>query len=1224
MDKSKKNKTGEHKFIDYVVKDMIKDIIVEKDFIDFAMPYNIKPYPSETRTGIVINYYRWFENSVESLWHRETILEDIGRMVQWHFEAAYGIPWGDTKEDNTIMPISLKLYDIIVKKVHKLWDKKSLNESKEDEYIDKIVDQLISETSIIKKKRIPRRNKSKWIYWVINPFLDSAVNFNIFWVILRNPYPGDTFQKHCMEIYGATPSQIKDIWDNYCYYLPEIKPEFNDPSKDNHWIDEGINKNLHESIVGKDGGEVIGKEFWFEYHCWESHESCDAQLWNHSHQKVKVLERGDDEHDEYPGEPKIYKVRFEDGWEYDVFEDELMDSPKKFYRPDPQPKQYHKNGFINRIVNDFLKLTEIDGSSIVFHTVELMLDTNKQHWNNPSLYFVYDTNGLTKESIDLIHEGVPNGVQWYMGEMGLLSSKDDPTVTIISDILVSEIIKGIENYMEDDRWEGDDWRDSIYLAESKTDKQKEFLNKILKQLIDNTYWEDDSFIKLYLDDEQLTSHINYRIFEFRYIPAVVLSRLQDVGLDRKEVQIIWDIYSNYVLKKIIDEGNMNWTHKEYHSKSFNNYLYKEYGESKPKWKITESTNSTNRFAKKIADEISNLITLTGELMHFHIPGGDVYSPVGADVNQKLNDDGYNPMLYHLKDELRGLAHRYLIYNLQLGLNWSDPLFKQIGDLVIDNILYRLKTYDKEKEDNHINKLMKKNLIVGRIRESTESNFLNKIYNSVIKEIRFDDIKSEIIIPFITKSDYNIDSGELEYGEYKLLYHDKTLFLRDNGVLHEEFNAHFQETYGLSLDESNELFKMVRQYIKDELYYKTVLKQILWSVQDDYIEGYGAKIEITPERTMDLKNYNEFKEYVDWYFAMEETDDDENNMVKRVYDELWKILKGSIINETIQIDNKLVEGWPAEPDTEIGEDGEEYVTSDRMFPDKFYLKIFKMIDRNPVEFIKNVLHNLGFESEEEFDILYNYFINYDDRKSYYLDFTVDGDDISKFFDNGDYGLEDITKNYLEGEWDYFEWYHEPFPYDDYMLHDIDDNNWKTIMKILEVENKDDAEDMLKGNENKKLEDHYESFEDIIEDTQRIIAQSATDAQSDADISYLHEDILGAINDMFIDGEFNFDDGQYQGQIEIGDLISKNGEHYSRGLEYLQDELESGYPDINDVSYNVLHKELEDMGWLDDHEILFTSGKNPVINTDKHFRYGGAGTMNEIHFNDMLADRLSWDF
>ena len=160
-----------------------------------------------------------------------------------------------------------------------------------------------------------------------------------------------------------------------------------------------------------------------------------------------------------------------------------MDNPKEFYRPDPQQKQYHKNGFINRIVNDFLKLTEIDGSSIVFHTVELMLDTNKQHWNNPSLYFVYDTNGLTKESIDLIHEGVPNGVHWYMEEMGLLSSKDDPTVTIISDILVSEIIKGIENYMEDDRWNGGNYRDSIYLAES-TDKQEQYINYVIKHVQD--------------------------------------------------------------------------------------------------------------------------------------------------------------------------------------------------------------------------------------------------------------------------------------------------------------------------------------------------------------------------------------------------------------------------------------------------------------------------------------------------------------------------------------------------------------------------------------------------------------------------------------------------------------------------------------------------------------------------------------------------------------------
>jgi hypothetical protein len=955
--------------------------------------------------------------------------------------------------------------------------------------------------------------------------------------------------------------------------------------------------------INKNDDEVIGKEFWFEYHCNESHSSCDAELWYHSHKKVKVLERGDDDHDEHPEEPKIYKVRFEDGWEYHVFEDELMDTPKEFYRPDPQQKQYHKNGFINRIVNDFLKLTEIDGSSIVFHTVELMLDTNKQHWNNPSLYFVYDTNGLTKESIDLIHEGVPNGVHWYMEEMGLLSSKDDPTVTIISDILVSEIIKGIENYMEDDRWNGGNYRDSIYLAESKTDKQKEFLNKILKHLMDNTKWVDASYIDLLLGDIHLTSFINYHHYIFNFIPTDLKKVFNELGLSEEERDEVWGIYSRWILEKVIKEGLNIWPKKEIHKKR---YTF-----------ISESTNSTNRFAKKLADEITNLITLTGELIHFHIPGGDVYSPVGADVNQKWNDDGNNPMLYHLKDELRGLVHRYLIYNLQLGLRWTDPLYKQIGDLVIDNILYRLKTYDKEKEDDHINDLLKKDLIVGKIRESIEPNFLNKIYNSVIKEIRFNEDKHAVIIPFITSEDYNIDSGEIEYGEYKLFNHDINLMLRDGGLLHEEFIIHFQETYGLSLDESNELFKMVRQYIKDEKYYKSVLQQILWTVQDDYIEGYGAKIEITPERTIDLKNYDEFKEYLDWCHGIDIND----NMIKKLYDDVWEILKGSIINEIIQRENKLVEGWPAEP--ALNDEGKP--KWDRMFSDKFYDKIFKMMDKNPVEFIKNVLRTLGFEPEEEFDILYNYFINYDDRKSHYLDFTVDADDISKFFSDRDYGMEEMVKNYLEGDWDYIDWYNESFQFDDYFLDYINDGSWGKIAKILKVDNIADTKELISGNiGNEKLEDHYELMETTIEDIQSIIAHSMTEAQADADMAYLHQDILDAVNDMFIDGEFNFIAGEYQGQIEIGDLITKKGEYYSRGLGYLQDELESSYPDINDIAYNVLHKELEDIGWLNDYEILFTSGEKPNINTDKHFRYGGAGTLNEAHFNDMLVDRLSWDY
>ena len=85
-----------------------------------------------------------------------------------------------------------------------------------------------------------------------------------------------------------------------------------------------------------------GDKLWFEYHCWESPESSDAEVWYHSHQRVTVLrivnepvlfdtfaERAD------AGCQVVYKARFDDGLEWDVFEDELLDSKNEFERPDP-------------------------------------------------------------------------------------------------------------------------------------------------------------------------------------------------------------------------------------------------------------------------------------------------------------------------------------------------------------------------------------------------------------------------------------------------------------------------------------------------------------------------------------------------------------------------------------------------------------------------------------------------------------------------------------------------------------------------------------------------------------------------------------------------------------------------------------------------------------------------------------------------------------------------
>lgn len=85
-----------------------------------------------------------------------------------------------------------------------------------------------------------------------------------------------------------------------------------------------------------------GDQAWFEYHCLESPESGDAPAWYHSHQLVTVLGEGD--HDGFgtfadrseAGQPKVYNVRFDDGLEWSVFEDELLTDPAGYERPDPE------------------------------------------------------------------------------------------------------------------------------------------------------------------------------------------------------------------------------------------------------------------------------------------------------------------------------------------------------------------------------------------------------------------------------------------------------------------------------------------------------------------------------------------------------------------------------------------------------------------------------------------------------------------------------------------------------------------------------------------------------------------------------------------------------------------------------------------------------------------------------------------------------------------------
>lgn len=88
---------------------------------------------------------------------------------------------------------------------------------------------------------------------------------------------------------------------------------------------------------------AIGSKYWFEYHCCESHDSADAQIWYRSHQRVKVIAIADcdpiafttQEERQDNGHQLLYRVQFDDGLESDVFEDELLTDPSEFCRPSP-------------------------------------------------------------------------------------------------------------------------------------------------------------------------------------------------------------------------------------------------------------------------------------------------------------------------------------------------------------------------------------------------------------------------------------------------------------------------------------------------------------------------------------------------------------------------------------------------------------------------------------------------------------------------------------------------------------------------------------------------------------------------------------------------------------------------------------------------------------------------------------------------------------------------
>lgn len=267
--------------------------------------------------------------------------------------------------------------------------------------------------------------------------------------------------------------------------------------------------------------------------------------------------------------------------------------------------------------------------------------------------------------------------------------------------------------------------------------------------------------------------------------------------------------------------------------------------------------------------------------------------------------------------------------------------------------------------------------------------------------------------------------------------------------------------------------------------------------------------------------------------------------------------------------------------------------------KFELSTFKTIDRVGIEkFIDEYLRHMGLTLDEEENLVWEYFTGYGGGCDEYVNFVFEADEISNMFRDGDYDIQNTVKKFLEDDYDYTYDGYECY-YDEYQLDDINEENMKNIIKIYESQKEED-----------------ETLKDFIKrsELENIIGCAYSDAQQNADINALHEDFLDGVHEVTdkIEGKWDWDTHTLKGRISVCEIMN-----HEDALEIIADSLQQGYR-WADVVDTIVEREWEAVWNGDEGDVLF--GEPVTIDEYRHFRYGGAGTLDTQEFNEYLYNRL----
>ncbi len=270
------------------------------------------------------------------------------------------------------------------------------------------------------------------------------------------------------------------------------------------------------------------------------------------------------------------------------------------------------------------------------------------------------------------------------------------------------------------------------------------------------------------------------------------------------------------------------------------------------------------------------------------------------------------------------------------------------------------------------------------------------------------------------------------------------------------------------------------------------------------------------------------------------------------------------------------------------------------PESALEKIYKFFDKIGLEEGIPLLHLDDYE--KEVDAVLSYYWVYGGDWSVDVPVTFYSSTVAQLFNDD---IEKLVENFLDGNYEYDSHY-ECYSYDHYWMWDnINEENQKYILEKAKEAGID-------------IDDESELKEFISDEYGSDIGCAFADAQQSADIDALHTDIIDQVNDLFTEfnGKWDFETGQFNGTIPFIELTKS---------EFFRDALEDNLlnrPTIEPawITESIVESEWDEIAYGNE-TTLFPNV--PYINTDRHFRYGGAGDMDEGYMNEILSDRLSWN-